>query len=270
MTDLDTFFAGAQASAGRLALCGMPEGHDAQVLGGLVARGGVGALLHVCRDDGRMARMAAALAFFHGDLEVLTLPAWDCLPYDRVSPNAEIASRRIDALTRLADAKGDRPRIVLTTVNALVQCVPPRKLFEGRSLVLGVGGRIPRDRLISHLQQNGYQRSETVREAGEFAVRGGILDVFPTGSPDPVRLDFFGDTLESIRRFDALSQRSTGTLPQLSIKPVSEVLLDPQVIQRFRSRYREQFGTISDDDPLYGAVSAGHRYAGMEHWLPFY
>jgi len=270
MTDLDTFFAGAQASAGRLALCGMPEGHDAQVLGGLVARGSVSALLHVCRDDGRMARMAAALAFFHGDLEVLTLPAWDCLPYDRVSPNAEIASRRIDTLTRLADAKGDRPRIVLTTVNALVQRVPPRKLFEGRSLVLGVGGRVLRDRLISHLQQNGYQRSETVREAGEFAVRGGILDVFPTGSPDPVRLDFFGDTLESIRRFDALSQRSTGTLPQLSIKPVSEVLLDPQVIQRFRSRYREQFGTISDDDPLYGAVSAGHRYAGMEHWLPFY
>jgi transcription-repair coupling factor (superfamily II helicase) len=270
MTDLDTFFAGAQASAGRLALCGMPEGHDAQVLGALLARGSVGSLLHVCRDDGRTARMAAALAFFHGDLEVVTLPAWDCLPYDRVSPNAEIASRRIDALTRLADAKGDRPRIVLTTVNALVQRVPPRKLFEGRSLVLGAGGRIPRDRLISHLQQNGYQRSETVREAGEFAVRGGILDVFPTGSAEPVRLDFFGDTLESIRRFDALSQRSTGTLAQLSIKPVSEILLDPQVIQRFRGRYREQFGTVADDDPLYGAVSAGHRYAGMEHWLPFY
>ncbi|MGH7125553.1 MAG: CarD family transcriptional regulator, partial [Stellaceae bacterium] len=183
---------------------------------------------------------------------------------------AEIASRRIDALTRLADTKHDRARIVLTTVNALVQRVPPRKLFEGRSLMLGAGGRIPRDRLISHLQQNGYQRSETVREAGEYAVRGGILDVFPTGSAEPVRLDFFGDTLESMRRFDALSQRSTGTLPQLSVKPVSEVLLDAQVIQRFRSRYREQFGAIADDDPLYGAVSAGHRYAGMEHWLPFY
>ena len=270
MTGLDAFFTGEQRPAGRLALCGAPEGHDAFVLGGLVARGGVASLLHVCRDDGRMARMAASLAFFHRDVEVLTLPAWDCLPYDRVSPNAEIASRRIDTLTRLADTKGDRSRIVLTTVNALIQRVPPRKLFAGRSLVLGVGGRIPRDRLISHLQQNGYQRSETVREAGEYAVRGGILDVFPTGSAEPVRLDFFGDTLESMRRFDALSQRSTGALPQLSLKPVSEVLLDPQVIQRFRSRYREQFGTIADDDPLYGAVSAGHRYAGMEHWLPFY
>jgi transcription-repair coupling factor (superfamily II helicase) len=270
MTDLETFFAGAERPAGRLALCGVPEGHDAFILGGLVARGTLGSLLHVCRDDGRMARMAAALGFFHRGLEVLTLPAWDCLPYDRVSPNAEIASRRIDTLTRLVDTKGDRPRIVLTTVNALVQRVPPRKLFEGRSLVLGVGGRIPRDRLISHLQQSGYQRSETVREAGEYAVRGGILDVFPTGLPEPVRLDFFGDTLESMRRFDALSQRSIGTLPQLSLKPVSEVLLDAQVIQRFRSRYREQFGTIADDDSLYGAVSAGHRYAGMEHWLPFY
>ena len=240
MTDLDAFFAGEQRPAGRLALCGMPEGHDASVLGGLVARGSIESLLHVCRDDGRIARMAAALAFFEPTLQVLALPAWDCLPYDRVSPNAEIASRRIDALTRLADAKGDRPRVVLTTVNALVQRVPPRKLFEGRSLVLGVGGRIPRDRLISYLQQNGYQRTETVREAGEFAVRGGILDVFPTGSAEPVRLDFFGDTLESIRRFDALSQRSTGTLAQMSLKPVSEVLLDAQVIQRFRSRYREQ------------------------------
>src|SRR5215472_10490482 len=270
MTDLAAFFAGAQRPAGRLALCGVPEGHDAFVLGGLVARGSVASLLHVCRDDGRMARTAAALAFFQRDLEVLTLPAWDCLPYDRVSPNAEITSRRIDALTRLADTKADRPRIVLTTVNALVQRVPPRKLFEGRALVLGVGGRIPRDRLISYLQQNGYQRSETVREAGEYAVRGGILDVFPTGSTEPVRLDFFGDALESMRRFDALSQRSSGTLPQLSLKPVSEVLLDPQVIQRFRGRYREQFGAIADDDPLYGAISAGHRYAGMEHWLPFY
>jgi transcription-repair coupling factor (superfamily II helicase) len=270
MTALDEFFAGPHRPAGRLALCGAPEGHDARVLGELVARGVVGTLLHVCRDDGRMARMAAALAFFHDDVPVLTLPAWDCLPYDRVSPNGEIVSRRIDTLTRLVDDGATGRRIVLTTVNALVQRVPPRKLFEGRSILVGVGGRMPTDRLISYLQQNGYQRSETVREAGEYAVRGGIVDVFPAGSPEPLRLDFFGDAIESIRRFDALSQRSTGTVESASLKPVSEVLLEPQAIQRFRSRYREAFGTVSDDDPLYAAVSAGHRYAGMEHWLPFY
>ena len=270
MTALDEFFAGPHVPPGRLALCGAPEGHDAQVLGELVSRGIIGSLLHVCRDDGRMARTAAALAFFHEDVSVLTLPAWDCLPYDRVSPNAEIASRRIDTLTRLADEGAGQRRIVLTTVNALVQRVPPRKLFEGRSIALGVGGRIPIDRLVSFLQRNGYRRSETVREAGEFAIRGGIVDVFPAGATEPLRLDFFGDAIESIRRFDAISQRTTGTVDHASLKPVSEVLLDQQAIQRFRSRYREAFGTVADDDPLYAAVSAGHRYAGMEHWLPFY
>src|SRR5262249_14292718 len=159
----------------------------------------------------------------------------------------------------LADQpKADR-RIVLTTVNALVQRVPSRKIFAGRALTLGISGRIPLERLIAYLQQNGYQRSETVREAGEFAVRGGIIDLFPTAPRGPLRLDFFGDTLESIRRFDALSQRSTGTLDKFELKPVSEVLLDQPAIQRFRGRYREQFGTVADDDPLYAAVSAGHR-----------
>src|SRR5215510_15202211 len=107
-------------------LFGAPEGYDAAAIGNLAA----GQWLHVCRDDGRMARFAAALAFFHPELEALTFPAWDCLPYDRVSPNGEIVSRRIDTLTRLATAPTDK-RIVLTTVNALVQRVPPRQLFDG-------------------------------------------------------------------------------------------------------------------------------------------
>jgi transcription-repair coupling factor (superfamily II helicase) len=255
----------------RLTISGAPEGHDAFVLGGLVAEGRAKTLLHVARDDGRMARFASALAFFHPGVEVLSLPAWDCLPYDRVSPNAEIVSRRIDTLTRLADAKeGEGGRVVLTTVNALVQRVPPRSLFRGRVLTLKVGGRINLDRLVSFFQSNGYGRTETVREPGEYAVRGGIVDVFPAGEPSPLRLDFFGDTLEGVRRFDALTQRSTDKLDGTAIKPVSEVLLDDQAIQRFRTRYREQFGTVADDDALYEAVSAGRRHAGMEHWLPLY
>jgi transcription-repair coupling factor (superfamily II helicase) len=135
-------------------LYGAPEGHDAAAIGGLVADLGVASWLHVCRDDGRMARFAASLAFFHPGIEVLTFPAWDCLPYDRVSPNGEITSRRIDTLTRLAGAQ-QKPFVVLTTVNALVQRVPPRKLFDGRVLTLGPGGRIPLDRLQSFLRNNG-------------------------------------------------------------------------------------------------------------------
>src|SRR5262249_37956628 len=159
----------------------------------------------------RMAKFAAALAFFHPALEILIFPAWDCLPYDRISPNGEIISRRIDTLTRLATAPSGR-LIVLTTVNALVQRVPPRRLFDGRVLTLRPGGRIGPDRLRSFSRNNGYIRTDTVREPGEFAIRGGIVALSPAGAGEPIRLDFFGDTLESARSFDPLSQRSTGRL----------------------------------------------------------
>src|ERR1700724_2532298 len=107
-------------------LFGAPEGYDAAAIGNLAA----GRWVHVCRDDGRMARFAAALAFFHPEIEGLTFPAWDCLPYDGVSPNGEIVSGRIDTLTRLAPAPPDK-LVLLTTVTALVQRVPPRQLFNG-------------------------------------------------------------------------------------------------------------------------------------------
>ena len=253
-----------------ITLFGMPEGHDAATIGQLIEAGAAPSWLHVCRDDARLARFAAALGFFHPTLAALTFPAWDCLPYDRVSPNGEIISRRIDTLTRLAAGSDAGPPVVLTTVNALVQRLPPRKLFDGRVLTLGKGGHIPLDRLQSFFRNNGYFRTDTVREPGEFAVRGGIVDLYPAGAAMPVRLDFFGDTLESLRSFDPLTQRSTGALDRLVLRPVSEVLLDDAAIQRFRSRYREAFGAVGADDPLYEAVSAGHRQAGMEHWLPFY
>jgi transcription-repair coupling factor (superfamily II helicase) len=253
-----------------LTLFGAPEGHDAATIGAVLAGGNAERWLHVCRDDGHMARFAAALGFFHPVLTVLTFPAWDCLPYDRVSPNGEITSRRLDTLTRLATEAEKLPLIVLTTVNAVMQRVPPRRLFDGRVLTVGAGGRIPLDRLQSFLRNNGYFRTDTVREPGEFAVRGGIVDLYPGGAAQPVRLDFFGDTVESLRSFDPLTQRSTGPLDKLVLRPVSEVLLDDVAIQRFRTRYREQFGNSGSDDALYESVSAGRRLAGMEHWLPLY
>ena len=265
MTSTDSLF----QNRGKHEIASSPEGHDAFVIGGAVARGAAKTLLHICRDDGRMARTLQALQFFYPDIDVITFPAWDCLPYDRVSPNAEITSRRIDALTKLIEA-GDAPRIVLTTMNAALQRVPPRKAFADRVLRLGVKGSLPVERLISFLSRNGYSRADTVREPGEYAVRGGIVDLYPSGSGAPLRLDFFGDELENIRVFDALTQRTTGPAEALTIKPVSEVLLDEEAIRRFRSRYREQFGTAINDDPLYEAVSAGHRYIGVEHWLPLF
>jgi transcription-repair coupling factor (superfamily II helicase) len=115
----------------------------------------------VCRDDGRMARFAEALAFFHPEINTLTFPAWDCLPYDRVSPNGEITSRRIDTLTRLAGGTEQTPLVVLTTVNGLVQLVPPRQLFDGRCWRWD-GGH-PARPAAELLPQHRYMRTDTVR-----------------------------------------------------------------------------------------------------------
>ncbi|MCC7426067.1 MAG: transcription-repair coupling factor [Alphaproteobacteria bacterium] len=229
-------------------------------------------ILHVARDDARMARMAEALAVFAPGVATLQFPAWDCLPYDRVSPHPEILARRIDTLTRLLEpqAEGRAPRILLTTVNALVQRVPPRAVFAGATMMLAPRQRIALEHIVAWLDANGYGRAGTVMEAGEYAVRGGLLDLVPAGREEPLRLDFFGDEIEAIRSFDPISQRSTATLDGAVLKPVSEVFLDPASVERFRTGYRDLFGAAASTDPLYEAVSARHRHGGMEHWLPLF
>jgi transcription-repair coupling factor (superfamily II helicase) len=132
------------------------------------------------------------------------------------------------------------------------------------------GQIVDSERLIQWAMLNGYLRVPTVRETGEYAVRGGLVDLYPASLETPLRFDFFGKQLESIRTFDPDSQRSTGTLPSVALAPMSEVLLNEGTIKRFRARYTEAFGGNTGDDPLYGALSAGQRFPGHEHWLPFY
>ena len=253
----------------RLLVGGVPEGFDALLLAALATEGGD--VLMLSRDDVSMARKAEALSFFAPGLEKLEFPAWDCLPYDRVSPRPELVSRRIDTLTRmLRPPKKGQGRVILTTVSALLQRVPPKEAFTDAVMTLKAGQRLDPADLSGFLSTHGYFRANTVMEPGEYAPRGGIVDVFPTGAAEPLRLDFFGDELEALRTFDAASQRTTGKLKTAELKPVSEVMLDDGAISRFRSGYRVLFAKAGDGDPLYGAVSAGHRYIGMEHWLPLF
>jgi len=258
--------------AARLLVGGAPEGQDARILAELAKRAGAYGLVHVALDDVRTARLAEALAFFAPEVEVLAFPAWDCLPYDRVSPNGEIVARRIDTLTRLLERRGDGagPRVVLTTVNALLQKVPPRAAFKHATFTAKIGDRIDLEKLQRTLANSGYTRAQTVREPGEFAIRGGIVDLFPPGTEEPLRLDLFGDELDGVRAFDPMTQRTTEKRDGLVLKPVSEVFLDEAGIARFRSGYRELFGAVTDDDPLYEAISAGRKHGGMEHWLPLF
>lgn len=256
-------------------LYGAPEGQDARILAdrarALMPDDAV--LIHVAVDDARVATLADLLAFFAPDVRVVQFPAWDCLPYDRVSPNSEIVAQRVAALSTLLDWDAERerhPRIILTTVNAITQRVTPRGIFESRNFSARPGQRIAIDGLHAFLAQNGYMRSDTVREHGEFAQRGGIIDIFPPGYETPVRIDLFGDEVESIRSFDPVTQRTEMSVSSFSLRAVTEFVLDTDSIARFRSGYRGLFGVARDDDPLYVAVSAGRRYNGMDHWLPLF
>ncbi|MGE0724877.1 MAG: transcription-repair coupling factor, partial [Alphaproteobacteria bacterium] len=253
---------------GRIALSGLPEGFDALVLSAIAAEPGP-PLVHVTRDEPRMVATVEAARFFAPELEILAFPAWDCLPYDRASPNVRAVSRRIETLVRLGQ-KAVRPRLVVTTVNAITQRVPPREFFEDAVLTVATGGQLEDGRLAAFLGRNGYRRVSTVREAGEYAMRGGIVDLFPSGADLPIRMDRFGDAVEAIRTFDPLTQRSAGTVRSVTLLPVSELRLDPVSVERFRSAYREMFGAVGDDDLLYAAISEGRPHVGMEHWLPLF
>ena len=231
----------------------------------------VTSLLVICRDGARSAALSRSLAFFAPDIAVLEFPAWDCLPYDRVSPHAAVMAPRMTALSRLVRLAGhDRPLVLLTTVNAALQRVPPKSLVATQSLSALPGNVIAMDTITGWLELNGFSRTPTVREPGDYSVRGGIIDLYSPGMAEPVRLDFFGDTLESIRSFDPESQRTLDQLRGIDLVPVAEFQLTTETIKRFRLGYIEAFGAPTPDDLVYEAVSEGRRHPGMEHWLPLF
>jgi transcription-repair coupling factor (superfamily II helicase) len=261
----------ALARPGRTILARVPGGYDAIIIADTARQAAPRLLLHVARDDQRLAALAEAIGFFAPDVKVLRFPAWDCLPYDRVGPAAELVARRLATLAELTKEQ-DRevPHILLSTVNAVIQRVPPAAVIAEAQLSLAPGNVVSTGRIVSFLSVHGFLRSGTVVDPGEFAVRGGIIDLFPPGAEEPLRLDFFGDALESIRTFDPQSQRTTGQLTAVTITPASEVVLTDHTIARFRTGYAAQFGGVDLSDPLYEAVTASRRYNGMEHWLPLF
>ena len=261
---------------GTIIAAGVPEGYDAFLLAAIARRLPADtqfqqAVLHVARDDHRLAAIRAQLEFFAPGADVLSFPAWDCVPYDRISPDSDIEARRIATLARLAHAKGGKPAlIVLTTINAVLQRVPPLAAIKKAAARIAAGSRLEMEQLTGRLEASGFHRTGTVMEPGEYAVRGGIIDLFAPGHARPCRLDFFGDTLESIRQFDPVSQRTQAAREHITLLPISELPAGEGPVKHFRQRYVELFGPSKGDDALYEAVSAGSRYPGVEHWLPLF
>ncbi|MFK7743940.1 MAG: transcription-repair coupling factor [Roseobacter sp.] len=254
--------------ASQITVSGVPEGYDARYLLDEVARTSQ-PVMHIARDDKRLAALQASLRFFAPEMPVVVFPGWDCLPYDRVSPNADISAQRMATLAALVHGMPEQ-YILLTTLNAATQKLPARSTLKDAAFTAKVGGRVDEKALRAFLVRMGFVQSPTVTEPGDYAVRGGIIDIYPPGDLGPVRLDLFGDVLDGARRFDAATQRTTEKLDVVELAPVSEIILDDASITRFRQNYRIEFGAAGTDDPLYEAVSAGRKHQGAEHWLPFF
>jgi transcription-repair coupling factor (superfamily II helicase) len=252
---------------------GAPDGVASLVLTQLASRGKP--FVYVARDDARLSFMRGLLTALAPQIDLLELPAWDCLPFDRLSPQGGLVGRRIETLAQLVSGEQNPPTILMTTVNSLLQRLPPKNYFADGSLIVQPGHiqdgqQSGPSALSSYLTRNAYLRTDTVRETGEFAVRGGIFDIFPPGQENPVRLDFFGNEVETIRFFDAANQRTTGKCDNLILHPVAEFALNDTTIARFRASYLVLFGAEASRDSLYEAVSAGRAYPGIEHWLPLF
>ncbi len=229
-----------------------------------------GVWLHVAKDEAQIHKLHQLLAWWNPQLQILDLPAWDCLPYDRVSPSSYILSKRAETLALLASREPESPCVVITSVNAWMQMVPAAENFSKRYCKIELGAPLKRDFLINYLSENGYVRVSIANDSGEFAVRGSIIDIFPSGAVEAIRIDCLGDEVESIRRYDPSTQLSLGNLESYRFAPAGELLVDEQNRARFRTNYREKFGAVSSQDSLYAAITEGRRYAGMEHWLPLF
>jgi transcription-repair coupling factor (superfamily II helicase) len=260
--------AGAFAAPGRRLVHNAPDGLDARFIAELTRTHEDG-VVFIARDDQRLAAAQDMVHFFAPDLAVDVLPAWDCLPYDRSSPNKLILAERMRALGLISE-RGVKGRLLLTTVNAITQRVLPREEAQNGGFEATVGDRVDEDGLIRYLSLQGYTRTGTVMEPGEFAVRGGLIDIFPPNDSHPVRLDLFGSELESLRRFDAMTQRTVEKIDRFELTPVSEIVLTTDTSNRFRARYRETFGNRAERDPIYDAISDERPFSGMEHWLPLF
>ena len=221
----------------------------------------------VARDARRLRILARELEFFSGaeQVEVTEFPDWECLPYDFFSPHQDIISARLKILADVG-----RRRILLVSVANLMQRLPPPAYVLGHGMTLEVGQKLDIDSFAARLRQAAYYRVSQVTTPGEYAVRGGLIDLFPMGRNRPIRIDLFGDEIESLRQFDPESQLSTRTLERVAFLPAREFPMDDAAIERFRRNFRRLFDGDPTRQTVYTRVSNGDTVAGLEFYLPLF
>lgn len=227
-------------------------------------------LLYIASNGNALAQTASMLRLMHPDFLVLEFPAWDTVPFDRVSPNPSIEAKRVATLSQLVFNDFKQPMVIVTSLGAVLQKLPPAKIFRNAQKTIKVGEALNFNNFLHYISINGYTRVEQVMEAGEYAVRGDIIDIFPSGADNPLRIDLFDEEVERLRFFDAITQRTIGDLSEYKFQVAGEVILDANTIRCFRAKYREIFGSDGMHDEMYEAISEGRKYIGMENWLPLF
>ena len=233
-------------------------------------------VFYILENDLKLQSAKKAINFINSEINLLTLPAWDCIPYDRLSPHRDIISKRIKTISFLVENVNEiknkiiRPTIILTTINSWLQKIPPKNFYLDNSFLIQKNSELKFRDLQNYLIQNGYERRNTVREYGEFSIRGDIVDIFSSNEFNPVRIDFFDDFVERIRDFDPISQITSKELNNVNLKPAYEYILNEKAIKFFRQSYLQSFGGKSSKDHIYISVSNGKPYPGLEHFLNFF
>jgi transcription-repair coupling factor (superfamily II helicase) len=252
-------------------LTGAPAGLLPLLLAGLARQAGLDGrrVVLIAADEAAGRAVVEAAPFFAPELKTLWLPGWDCLPYDRASPAQKVLADRLGCVSALLQPP-EGAELLVTTVAAATQRLLPPAVLAQTILPVRKGSRMARDQLVTTLQKAGYTRVESVGDAGDFAVRGGLVDLVPPGIGTGYRLDFFGDEVDGIRTIDPLTQLTTGKADGFTLLPVSELVLDEERIRRFRAGWLERFGAGATADPLYQAASEGRRVPGLEHFLPLF
>ncbi|WP_118789732.1 transcription-repair coupling factor [Neisseria lactamica] len=219
------------------------------------------------QDAEQALRLQTAWRFFRPHDTAVFLPDWETLPYERFSPHQDLVSERLSALWQIKSGAAD---VLFVPVATAMQKLPPVPFLTGRTFWLKTGQTLDIGRLKSDLVDAGYNHVSHVVAAGEFAVRGGIVDLFPMGSEMPYRIDLFDDEIDSIKTFDTETQRTISPVSEIRLLPAHEFPTDSEAQKIFRSRFREEVDGNPNDAAVYKAVSNGHFGAGVEYYLPLF
>ncbi|QOG49865.1 transcription-repair coupling factor [Neisseria gonorrhoeae] len=219
------------------------------------------------QDAEQALRLQTAWRFFRPHDTAVFLPDWETLPYERFSPHQDLVSERLSALWQIKSGAAD---VLFVPVATAMQKLPPVPFLAGRTFWLKTGQTLDIDRLKTDLVDAGYNHVSHVVAAGEFAVRGGIVDLFPMGSETPYRIDLFDDEIDSIKTFDTDTQRTISPVSEIRLLPAHEFPTDSEAQKIFRSRFREEVDGNPNDAAVYKAVSNGHFGAGVEYYLPLF